>query len=265
MGASAGGLAKQPPKYPIDSVSNALRLLSLVGSHAAVRVSDIADELGVAVSTAHRLLSQMQYRDFIVQDEVSRLYRAGPALLDLAQVLSPGGASGYAEPVMRDLAQRVRETVSLQVLRGSDVLFLQSVESPQLLRISSRAGAVLPAHCVSGGKALLAQLTEAELGKIYPSTRLPAVTENSITDRRVLLAELDKVRRVGYATNFGESEPDVSGVGVVIPVENGLAARALAVAAPKSRLSKRRITEIATALQESAAMLAEEMTLMARR
>jgi DNA-binding IclR family transcriptional regulator len=265
MAGSAAGLAKQPPKYPIDSVGNALRLLSLLGRHAAVRVSDIAEELGVAVSTAHRLLSQMEYGDFIVQDEVSRLYRAGPALLDLAQALSPGEASGYAEPVMRDLAQRIRETVSLQILWGADVLFLQSVESPQQLRISSRAGAVLPAHCVSGGKALLAQLTEQEICEIYPSVRLPRVTDNSITDRRVLLAELDKVRRIGYATNFGESELDVSGVGVVIPVQNGLAARALAVAAPTSRLSKRRVTGIASALQESAAMLAEEMTLTVRR
>jgi DNA-binding IclR family transcriptional regulator len=265
MGGSAEGVTKHPPKYPIDSVSNALRLLTLLGGRAAVRVSDIADELGVAVSTAHRLLSQMEYAGFIVQDEVSRLYRAGPTLLDLAQALSPGAASGYAEPVMRDLAQRVRETVSLQVLRGSDVLFLQSVESPQLLRISSRAGAVLPAHCVSGGKALLAQLTEEELRELYPSPRLPGLTEYSITDRRVLLAELDKIRHVGYATNFGESEPDVSGVGVVVPAENGLAARALAVAAPKSRLSKRRTAEIARALQESAGMLADEMTLMQRR
>jgi DNA-binding IclR family transcriptional regulator len=100
---------------------------------------------------------------------------------------------------------------------------------------------------------------------MYPKVRLPQVTENSITDRRVLLAELDKVRRLGYATNFGESEPEVSGVGVVIPVADGLVARALAVGAPKSRLSKRRVVEIAEALRESASTLAEEMTMAARR
>jgi IclR family acetate operon transcriptional repressor len=265
MGRSAAGDAKQPPKYPIDSVNNALRLLSLVGNHPAVRVSDIADDLGVAVSTAHRLLAQMEYGDFIVQDEVSRMYRPGTALLDLAQMLSPGESLGYARPVMQELAERIRETVSLQVLRGSDVLFLESVEAPQLLRVSSRAGAVLPAHCVSGGKALLSQLTEQQIIEMYPKVRLPQVTENSITDRRVLLAELDKVRRLGYATNFGESEPEVSGVGVVIPVADGLAARALAVGAPKSRLSKRRVVEIAEALRESASTLAEEMTMAARR
>jgi DNA-binding IclR family transcriptional regulator len=238
-----------------------MRLLSLVGERPAVRVSDVAEELGVAVSTAHRLLSQLEYGDYVVQDEVSRMYRTGPALMAIADALSPNASvSRYAAPLMTELAERVGETVSLQVLRGAEVVFLDSIEAPRLLRVGSRAGAVLPAHCVSGGKALLAQLPEERISELYPpDVPLQRVTDRSITDREVLLAALDKVRRVGYATNFGESEADVSGVGVVVPALDGVPKRALAVAAPMSRLPRRRVTDVAKALRETAQLLADEL------
>ena len=252
------------PRYPVDTVHNALRLLELLGSAREVRVSSIAEALGVAVSTAHRLLSQMEHDKFVSQDSVSRLYRAGPALVKLSTDLAPSEPMGYAGTVLRELATRLGETVSLQVLRGSDVLFLSSCEAPQLLRVSSRAGAVLPAHCVSGGKALLALLTQEEILKRFPTEKLEALTGSSIVLRTDLLRELEVVRERGYAMNFGESEVGVSGVAVAVPVPN-IAPRALAVAAPRARLSKRRVSVIVQALAESAPLIAEELSVAGDR
>jgi len=263
MRGSDATTARQAPKYPIGSVDNALRLLTALGSRPAVRVSDIATELDVASSTAHRLLSQLEFGGFVLQDEVSRLYRAGPALIDLAQKLSPPESSGYAAPVMQELARRLGATVSLLVLQGTNVLFLDCIEAPRPVRVTSRAGVVLPAHCVSGGKALLSMLSEDELRRRYPRPELPKVTEKSITDRRELLTELKRARRLGYATNFGESEPDVSGVAVVIPATSDHSPRALAVAMPKRRLPSRQVMKIVEAMKASTSLLAEELAISA--
>ena len=252
------------PRYPVDTVHNALRLLQLLASAGEVRVSRVAEALGVAVSTAHRLVSQMEYDDFVSQDPVSRLYRAGPALAKLCTDLAPTEPTGYAGTVLRELATRLGETVSLQVLRGSGVLFLSSYEAPQLLRVSSRAGAVLPAHCVSGGKALLALLTEDEILHRFPNETLEVLTGSSIALRADLFHELEVVRKQGYAMNFGESEVGVSGVAVAVAVPN-MAPRALAVAAPRARLSKPRVAEIVRTLSEYAPLIAEELSIAGDR
>jgi len=257
MGSEAA--PSREPRYPIDSVHNALRLLQLLSSAREVRVSTVAEDLGVAVSTAHRLVSQMEHDEFVSQDPVSRLYRAGPALEKLCKALAPSEPMGYAGTVLRELALRLGETVSLQVLRGREVLFLSSFEAPQLLRVSSRAGAVLPAHCVSGGKALLALLSDDEISSRFPMETLEALTVSSIVRRSDLLREVAEVREQGYATNFGESEVGVSGVAVAVQIP-GMTPRAIAVAAPRARLSKRRVGLIALALSECAPLISEELS-----
>jgi DNA-binding IclR family transcriptional regulator len=162
---------------------------------------------------------------------------------------------------MAELSERVGETVNLQSLQGTDVVFIESVESTSPVRVGSRLGAVMPAHHVSGGKALLARLSEQDLVRLYPDQVLPAATDKSITDREELLAELRRVKRRGYATNFGESEPGISGVAVVVPVSDQTAAAyALAVSAPSARLPQARVRELVDELRKTAESLSVNAT-----
>src|SRR5918992_1084946 len=147
---------KNRPPYALESVDNALRLLQLLRDQGRLRVTEAAEELGTARSTAHRMLSMLVYRGFAIQDE-RRGYLPGPALSappvrdrplqELRRALLPH---------MDALCERVDETVSLMVRVGTQTRFLASVESTQILRVGDRAGTVLPATRTSGGKALLA-------------------------------------------------------------------------------------------------------------
>src|SRR5207244_6929023 len=107
--------------------------------------------------------------------------------------------------------------------------------SPRALRVGSRTGVVLPAHATSVGKAVLAELPRERLHELYPAERLPGMTPNTTTSRRKLEAELALVREQGYATNVGESEPDVSAVGVAIRNGRGSPRMGISVAVPLSR------------------------------
>jgi DNA-binding IclR family transcriptional regulator len=245
---------KPKPAYPIESVDNALRLLWMLRERPEVRVSDASREIGVARSTAHRLLAMLQHHGFVQQDGASRAYVAGPALLDFAlAMLRDRDIRSYARPFLESLSRATGETAHLIALQGRDVLFLDCVESTKAVRVGNRTGLVLPAHCTSAGKVLLAALAADRLRELYPGERLPALTRRSIRTRTRLERELAAVRRRGYATNVGETEDEIGSVGVLVRDRQGSPRAALSVAVPASRLTERMIAAAARAALRAAA------------
>lgn len=231
------GVHLSPPQYPIESVDNALKLLLLLGEQPSIRLTEASQFLGVASSTAHRVLAMLQYRGFVRQDPVSKAYGPGPALTGVAfSVISRMDINGIARPVMQTLNDRLNESVHLGALEGSHVRFIEAIESRRAVRVASRLGRSLPAHCTSLGKALLAELDEDELHRLYPTERLPVVTDKSISQRSALEAQLAMVRRVGFATNREESEDGVASVAVAVPTKTPDLRIGLSVSAPIARL-----------------------------
>ena len=111
--------------------------------------------------------------------------------------------------------------------------------------MAGRTGTTLPAHCSSVGKALLARLDPTRSGELYPGDRLPQTTDRSIDSFPTLVKALDRVRRQGYAVNLEESETGVGSIAVAIDDDLGRTIAAVSCAAPVSRLSRRRVTDIA--------------------
>ncbi|MGH3626959.1 MAG: IclR family transcriptional regulator, partial [Sciscionella sp.] len=144
------------------------------------------------------------------------------------------------------------------VLEGNGTRFLDCVESPQVLRVGSRTGMLLPAHSNSGGKALLAQLTDAELRALYPRG-LPPGPGRAVTDLRSLQRELAVTRRRGYGVNMDESARGVSAVGQHVTDSDGFVLGALVVAAPTARCTRGRLRELAHVLGDVVARLEAEL------
>jgi len=222
------------PAYPIESVDNALRILLSLAEAERLRVSNVAATLGVARSTAHRLLAMLEYRGFVERDATGREYVPGPALLKtgLAALRRPASWR-VARPVMERLSSELQESVHFGILDGAEVLFVDGVESSRPLRAGSRVGVRLPAHCTASGKAMLAVLPVEEVRRRLPA-RLAGRTARSITRRDDLERELEQVRHAGFATNFGESEEDLVALAAAVPP-----AGCVVVTAPASRAKRR--------------------------
>ena len=226
------------PQYPIESVDNALKILLLLGERKAIRLTDASKYLGVASSTAHRLLAMLQYRGFVRQNTDTKAYEPGPALSSVAfALMRQVDVRARAHPVLERLSSAVGETVHLGRLDGTSVFFVDSVESARAVRVGSRLGLSLPAHCTSTGKALLSTFDPAALHLLYPRERLVKVTEHSITTRTALEAELAQVRARGFATSTEESEEGVASVATFLGDFAG-AMYALNVSAPTTRMSE---------------------------
>ncbi len=181
----AAGEPGQEPAYPIASVNNALRLLLLFRSQPRVRLSEASEHLGVAHSTAHRLLAMLAYHGFVRQEQDSRTYVTGPALVEIGlAAVGQLDIRRHARPALERLAGALGETVHLAVLEGGNVRYLDAIESSRALRVASRTGSVLAANCTASGKALLAELPDAELSAMFAGgTALPRLTARSISSR----------------------------------------------------------------------------------
>jgi len=237
-----------------------LKLLLLLGDQPEIRLTEATRYLGVASSTAHRLLAMLAYRGFVRKDPVSKVYRPGPALTGVAfAIFGRVDLQGTATPIMRRLAGRLRETVHVGMLDGAGVRFVASVEGPAAVRVASRLGRTMSAHCTSTGKAMLAQLSEPELCQLLPCEELERVTPHSIATRAKLQAELSRVRERGYATNREESEEGVASVAVPIPTRAPGLRLALNAAAPVHRLSRSRYAGVAATLIEAANEIGDQL------
>jgi DNA-binding IclR family transcriptional regulator len=227
-------------------VDSALRLILLLRETPDIGVTDAARHLGVAPSTAHRLIAMLCLYGF-AERRADRRYGRGPALMGTGLAAHPDrDLVETARPYLQSLCAELNETVHLMVLQGTTVRFVDGVEARQALRVGTRTGMVLPAHTTSGGKALLAQLSRAELTRRY-APGLPHGYGPAADDLAALRRQLAAVRRRGYAVNQEESERGIVGVGVRLPVSDAPLA-ALVVGVPSVRCPNPRIHAIGTAL-----------------
>jgi IclR family acetate operon transcriptional repressor len=238
------------PAYPIESVGNALALLLLYKDRHAIRVAEASDALGVARSTAHRLLAMLQHYGLVRQNPRTRAYHAGSALVELgAAVSAEVDVQAAVRPLLEKLVDELGETAHVCTLRGRDSIFLGCVESPKALRSGDRTGTALPAYATSAGKALLAALSDDAVRERFPNETLEPLTRRTIRTRSALLAELRRVRERGFATNVDESESGLWAFGCAIRGRSGEVRAAITVSGPGARFRDLDQNRVAAALQ----------------
>lgn len=246
---------KTPPAYLVHSVDHALRLAVILQLEGELTVSEAAERLGVARSTAHRLLAMLVYRDFAVQDD-RHVYRAGP-VLELA-AHSPSSVSRLREaalPHLRRLSVQLGESANLAVRMGDTVRFIASIEGTQALRVGSREGMVFPAHRTTAGLLTLAELSQTELDEIYAADR-----PEEHPDPSRLRTELARVRRNGFALNRNRSERGVTALGVPVRDTNRVVIAGLAISMPSVRYDRHQLPTLVTTLTHAATDLEADLT-----
>ncbi|MFG3021582.1 IclR family transcriptional regulator [Streptomyces sp. NPDC048254] len=250
---------KTPPPYPIASVDHALRAATILQMEGGATVAQLAERLGVARSTAHRILAMLVYRDFAVRGE-DRVYRAGPVLELAAHSQSlVSRLRAAALPHLHRVVDLVDETANLIVRTGDTARFIASVECRQALRVGSREGMVFPAHRTTAGLLLLADLTDEELEEVYA----PGRYRDRPADRPDLVrlrTELRRMRRNGFAVNRERSERGLVAVGVPVRDRDGTALAGLSVSMPSVRYDPHRLQALVKTLQASADALEQDLS-----
>lgn len=203
-----------PEGAGLKSVGSALDVLECFATDHELGVSDIARSLGVAKSTAHRLLQTLASRGFVEQTRTGQ-YRLGIHVYELgALALARNELRHVALPVLRQVAAATGLTVNLSVHDGPDTVFVERIENSDGVRILGHVGYRLPAHTTSSGKAIAAFNPEADLARRragFPPRVSHTVRTEADWDRC-----LERVRRAGYAVSHSESFDGASSVAVPV-------------------------------------------------
>lgn len=220
-------------------LSRGLAILSALGDRPnGASVTEVSREVGLAVSTTHRLLRIAIDAGFAEFDSVTKQYRLGTRIFELAHKAT--GAMSMAEaarPVMRTLSRTTGETVQMAISSRGRALFLEKVWTEQAVGIRGAIGDSEPMHLTSTGKILLAHMDPRERDTVLGSGPLATTTPNSISDRAALEAHLEQAATDDYAVADEEFDAGVRAIAVPIRDGRGLLRAALCISAPAFRVS----------------------------
>jgi IclR family transcriptional regulator, acetate operon repressor len=245
------------PAYQIASVGRALTLLSAFTDRRQLTVSEAAELLGAAPSTAHRMLQMLVLHGFVVQGE-NRSYRRGPAIESLRSADARlAEIRTLALPRLVELRDALPGgTPHVIALEGNGGRFVVGVQALGEVGLAiSRVGWLLPAHTLAAGKALLACLSPDEVEALYPDG-LPITRFGRITSIAQLHTVLRDVRARGYALS-NEAHRNVCAVGVALPAAPGAEGLAISVGWPDDRFPRARAREAVRRIRRSASQLTE--------
>lgn len=241
----------------IGAVDRAMVLLRLLLERQEISVTEAAAELGVAASTAHRLLTTMAAHGFVAR-AAHRRYRVGELLGGASPDMRIASIVSMLRQVLRELYDEIGETAHLMVLVGTDTQFVDGFEGEQALRVGLRIGARIPAYCTSGGKAILAEFDDGYVDALHAGGLRPWPGQ-LVRTLPELHRDLAGVRAARVAYNREESERGVRALGVAVGREPGHPVAALSVSLPAERFGasdrKRIVRALLRAKSQARALL----------
>ncbi|HEX9033215.1 MAG TPA: IclR family transcriptional regulator [Streptosporangiaceae bacterium] len=245
----------------LSSVANAARLLREFGrGEAQLGVSELARRLGIAKSSAHRIVHTLTKEGLLERVEETGAYRLSVTMQILgASAQATSGLHAAATAALDELRAITRETVHMSVLDGLEIVYVERRESPGAVRMFGRIGHRGPAHSTGSGKVLLAFLPPGELDRRLEGVRLVRRTPYTITGKEQLKAELARVRARGWAENVNEAQMGFASVAAPIRNPAGEVVAALSVAGPVQRLDNDNLRRFARPVTECAALISRRL------
>jgi DNA-binding IclR family transcriptional regulator len=247
--------------YRVQVLDRAFVLMDvLAASDHALGVTELGERVGLNKSTVHRLLAVLERNRYVERDFGTGRYRLGLKLVHLGSAaLSRVDLYSRARAFVERLVEETGETAHVGVLRQSEVISLVDVESRRTVRTPSTVGRRSPLHCTSQGKALLAFLPAAELEMVLRGYRFTAFTRSTIRSAQRFRAELERVRRNGFAIDDEEFEEGLRCIGAPVRDHSGKVAAAISIAGPAFRVSPERMPELIRSVLSVAAGLSAAM------
>ena len=198
-------------------------------------VSELARRLGMGKSTVHRLLASLLIDGYVERTDDDR-YRLSLRFYEIGQqVAASVDLREVAHPILERLRNQSGETAHLAVLAGPEVVYLDRLESPHMMRIFTRAGRRRAAHATSSGKCLLAYGGADDVATAIAGG-LPRLAPRTITSKQQLHRTLREVRARGYAISIEESAPGVVSAAAPVFDGGGACVAAVSVAGPAARM-----------------------------
>jgi IclR family pca regulon transcriptional regulator len=247
-------LAQSP--YTIEALLRGLQVLSLFNRETpTLSLTQITDAASLNKTTTFRILSTLESAGFLERDDETKRFRPGLKVLQLGfTAISSLEFRQVARPYLERLSNEVGQTVSLSILDGMDVVYIDRVRQQQVIGVMLGLGSRIPAHCASLGKAILAFLPPKELrSRLEEAAFLKPHTPKTITDRASLEADLEQVRERGYSINDEEWVLGLRSTAAPILDDNGWAVGAVNISVSAAEVSRQQLeSQLSPAIRNTA-------------
>jgi DNA-binding IclR family transcriptional regulator len=247
-----------PGARGVQALERALDLLWALADGGEMGIAELSRRLSLPKSTVHRLLKPLAARGLVSRDPATARYRLGPGTFRLGSAFVESlDVRQAALPVMHELASRTGETVNLNILQGEYRVCIEKVDSVQDVRHFVELGRPLPLFAGASGKVLLAHASphtvEAVLRKLRP------LTARTITDPDRLRAELERIRRQGYAVSSDERVEGAAAVSAPVRNAPGEVVAGLTVSGPSYRFTAVRVRELVPLVVDGAERISRRL------
>lgn len=236
----------------VKSVDRALRMISIISRYKeGIGVTGLAEEVDVTKSAAFKILATLVEHGYVEQDKISKKYKLGYRYLELSSLLLESmDIRTQARPFLQELEEETNEVIHLVVMDQGQMVYIDKLEGYETLRMHSKVGRRAPGHCTSAGKMILAHLSSKEVDYVLQEQGMKSHTPYTITDKDILLKELDTVRNRGYAVEEQENELGITCIAAPVFDNKRRITGAVSISGPSIRMSKERIQKISPLLIE---------------
>ncbi len=245
----------------VQSVERTLTIVELLSDYNdGLGITDISNGVELHKSTVHRLLGTLIYKGYVTQDTDTNKYRLTLKFYEIGNKRVENiGILEASKPYTKALMQSINEVVHLVVRDGIDIVYVDKVEANNTIRMASRIGKRCPMYCTSVGKAMLANMSDLEVSKIWAQSEIIKLTDNTIVDFDELKKALEIIKNDGYAEDDEENEIGVRCIGAPVFNREGGIEGAISVSGPAVRVTKDKVKEIAEEVKKYAMLISNEL------
>lgn len=245
--------------YANAAAIRAFRIVEILAqAREPLTLTEIVEQIELPKQTVHRLLGQLEGASVIVRHSTDKRYECSARMRNMAlSLLMTAGPGAARHAILLELADQLGETCNLSMPSGTDMVYLDRIQTNWPLQFVLHAGSRVPFHCTASGKLYLSLLPKAQRERLIRQLPLRSSTPNTITDVGTLRDELEQIRRQRYAINNGEFMPNMTAIAAPVMLTPRRQCAAIAIQGPSQRLSLERLLEMLPLLQQAADRMAE--------
>lgn len=222
--------------------------------------SDLSRRLQIPKSSASYILRTLENRGYLQRDQNSGKYSLGLKLLILSRgITADSDARALAKPLLEKFVKETNLSAHLAVLDNGRAVYVERVEAVSFVKMDIWVGHRVPVHSTAVGKALVSDLTEAEVTKILDARGMDKRTLQTIATHTKFLRELERVRAVGYALDNEENSESVRCIAAPVFAHDNKVVAAFGTSATTMQLTEAALPNIADKIKTAARKISEQL------
>jgi DNA-binding IclR family transcriptional regulator len=258
---------KNDDRYTVPGLARGLQLLMQFNrDERELSGAELSRRMGLPRASVFRMLFTLEQSGFLERCPDGASYKLGLSVLRLGfELLASMELTEVGRPIIDELRDRTGFSAHLVVRDARDVVFIAKAAGSNAMFHSIQVGARLPAHATVLGRALMSDLDQSELSKLFPESKLQAFTPKTPPNLKALKALIDQDRDRGYGVSMGGYETGISTIAAPVFNEQSKVAAAISISVPTQKIEDEALMPLVDMVKTAAHHMTERLSLLPQR